>query len=235
GMLKPGFGSRALTSLTYAVILALLLLALLGTASRSSFIAAAVSFLGICWGVTFMYRRSLSQAAAGILVAAQMLIGLGSILVVVLFPTRFAGLLTADATVSLRQEALTQAVARLVEPHAITGVGYNAYQFVAREQSLVSNFSIQSRAGADNSLLTLWVTSGAIGLMLAGLAFTGAWVCMTHGQGPLVVWTAIGVLVAIFIHSQFVNSALYGHILLGVALLASSLYASKNFPPRYAH
>lgn len=218
---------------TYLACIALLILALLGTASRSSFIAAA-SFLGVCWVFVLAHRKKLSSTAAAAVLFCQIMIVLCATLVVALFPARFSGLITADATVKLRQESLQQVVMRLIEPNSITGVGYNAYQYAAQREGLIGNFSIHSRSGADSSIATLWVTSGAVGLLLCGLILTYTWVCVTQKQAAGILAASMAMFTAVLVHSQFVNSALYGHLILGSVMLIAMLY-THTYHKLYVH
>jgi O-antigen ligase len=218
----------------HLIYVGLTALALLLTASRSSFLAAA-GFLAVLYVAPWVYRRSLVVSARLTLITAQVAVVLALVAVVIIFPNRFAGLINADATVNLRAQALSATIRSIVEPNAIMGVGYNAYQFAAKQAGLVSDFSIHSRAGSDNSILTLWATTGAVGLFLGGLTFTWLMVIILKQspQQTFFAWALCATILAAFIHSQFVNSALYGHLLISIMLL--STYYLSSPPPQYDH
>lgn len=214
----------------YAFWGVVVLICLVLTASRSSFIAAVGSSLITLWmsgAAKYSVPTIHTQVARR---TSYLTILISFALLIVLFPQRFTGLITSDATVSLRSQALSASIRSVVEPHAIAGVGYNAYQFIAQREGLISSFSIHSRAGTDNSLLTLWATTGAIGLLLSGLIFTFVWHTLRsqskNYQAPL--WVFFASITALIIHSQFINSALYGHILIAVAFLLALTYSSTK-------
>ncbi|MEX1997372.1 MAG: O-antigen ligase family protein [Candidatus Andersenbacteria bacterium] len=134
---------------------------------------------------------------------------------------RVWGLVTYDPTVTLRLESVA-AVWPLAVAHAGTGVGYNAYQFAAAAAGLLDNFTIHSRAGADNSLLTLWVTTGIIGAALfilpwvaIGLIFVRRWL-LYRQPGSLAVAAS---LLAWMVQAQFINGLLYAHLLIVIIVL----------------
>lgn len=151
--------------------------------------------------------------------------------VVVLLGDRFIGIFDFDPTVALRQESLQAVWIRLVVPNPVIGVGYNAYQFAAQEEGLISSFAVHSRAGADNSYLTLWATTGMIGVILF-LApwvymiqrFTVAWIIQKHTHAL----AALLGIIALSIHAQFVNSFLYGHLLIALIVICSLALTYKQ-------
>ena len=206
-------------------------LALILTVSRSSFIAAAASSTIVLLGLSVaVYRKAASKAAPLALLWSETALLLLFMAVVFIFPSRFAGLVYADATVTLRAVALRQAVHKIIEPNAIVGVGYNTYQFAAKDAGMIENFTIHSRAGTDNSLLTLWATTGAIGLLMAGSAAAALlWILVAQTKNRLYILATCGsILIATAVHSQFVNSALYAHILASVALVIAWQYGQSQ-------
>ncbi len=228
----PFFGYKFIQTKQYwyAFSTALVLISLVLTASRSSFIAAAGSFL-LALGVSALtLRRPLSTHIRVALSATCLTLFISIIVLLFLFPQRFTGLITSDATVNLRAQALTQSVRYIVEPHALTGVGYNAYQFAAQDAGLISDFFIHSRSGADNSLLTLWATTGVIGIFLVGLIATLLWRIILTKQRHyfLPFWVFFTAITAILIHSQFINSALYAHVLISAVFIIALTYSSTT-------
>ena len=194
--------------------------ALVFTQSRSSFVALLVA--AALTGPLWIIGRRLSVAevvryvsGGGFFLVALVAAGL-------LLGDRFLNVVSYDPTVDLRAQSLRQVWSQLVEPHAFVGVGYNAYQFAALEAGLIGDFSIHSRAGADNSWLTIWVTTGVIGVVLFALP----WAYLLHGL--LTRWFKAGheaslagffSLLALFVHSQFVNSFLYSHLLIVLVVI----------------
>lgn len=198
----------------YAALTSTILVATLLTQSRSSFIAAISAWMAVViWATGTMRVRSHRVMT---MASANLFLFLLAILAGGLFPDRLLGLVTKDQTVTLRAEALQAVWHNLVEPNALTGVGYNAYQFIAQDAGVITDFAIHSRAGADNSLLTLWVTTGLIGLSLVGLLGTAvvqviAWRALS---GYAFALAAISAFASLAIHAQFVNSALYAHLII---------------------
>lgn len=173
-------------------------LALLLTQSRSSLLALIIT--GFLFS-PFFIRFRLSLLLSLVIFLAG---------VVLMFPQRVIGLLTWDETASLRLTSLASAW-QLVEAHPWLGVGYNAYQFAAAEAGQLHDFTLHSRAGADNTWLTLWVTTGLPGVILFALP----WLVVAR-RLPLAGNFS---LVALFIHSQFVNSFLYSHLLITLIII----------------
>src|SRR5581483_7493022 len=111
----------------------------------------------------------------------------------------------------------------IVARYAWIGSGYNLFQFVS---PVVNNFRIHSRAGADNSFLTLLITTGIPGLIMVagGLTVLGFELIRRWFQGgSLPALLSVGALLALCIDAQFVNSLLYSHLL--IALWCTVAYA----------
>jgi O-antigen ligase len=163
-----------------------------------------------------------------VVISIASLITIVGIVASLLLQGRLAGIITGDATTSLHLQSITDAFQQLAVPHTLIGVGYNAYQFAAANADLNSDFTIHSRAGSDNSWLNLWVTTGLIGIILFCLPYVyiSSQVISTarRYKNILIIAPLISLLLLI-IHSQAVNSLLYGHIQIVIAfLLANSLY-----------
>ncbi|MBI4022518.1 MAG: O-antigen ligase family protein [Candidatus Andersenbacteria bacterium] len=187
------------------------------TQSRSALLAlaAAIGIFSPLLLVRFILpARRVAAVSASLLIIGSFSFG-GYVL-----RERLAGLVQFDDTVALRARAL-QTIWPLAAEHAWLGVGYNAFQFAAQRAGLISRFTIHSRAGADNSLLTLWVTTGLPGLILflLPLAVSAQFLLRdavrSHSQSA----GALISLTALLIHSQFVNSLLYAHLLITLAII----------------
>jgi O-antigen ligase len=204
--------------------------ALLLTKSRSSLLALVSSLLAVSpFAVVYLSCRLTAARAA--VTASLLAFGVMFLLAgTVILGDRALGVLQFDATVQLRQEALKEAW-HLARQHAWLGVGYNAYQFAARDAGLIGDSSLHSRSGADSSLLTLWVTTGLPGVILFVLPwlyflqlFIRRWITHTH----LPSLTAAAGIIFLLIHSLFVNSFLYSHLLIIISFVVALVVTDKQ-------
>ena len=196
--------------------------ALLLTSSRSSWIAFAVACIVIV--SIALLTSSLHKSWKNALQIFFILFVLCAVLVTTVFSSRVTKLFTHDPTAMLRTQAYTQVWHRLVEPNIFFGVGYNAYQFSAKKVGLIEDFSIHSRAGSDNSIITLLVTTGIIGTFLFLLPIfigvywhTAQWILHRRKDSLLFIWSAS----ALVVHSQFENSLLYPHLLIQFLIISA--------------
>ena len=90
----------------------------------------------------------------------------------------------------------------------ILGVGFNTYRYA-------QNASAESHAGAgtDASLLLVLATTGIIGFIFYAKYLKYLW---KLGENDLVLSAS---LMAVFVHSFFLNSQFYPHVMLWIALL----------------
>ncbi|MEK7557292.1 MAG: O-antigen ligase family protein, partial [Patescibacteria group bacterium] len=205
------------------------LLALLLTQSRSSFLALGLTFLLLAPAFIWQLQRLPRRMGAGLAVSALTSAVLLIACVTALAPSRLAGLLIVDETAALRVESLAGALF-LSEQHPYFGVGYNAYQFAAAVEGLSSDFTIHSRAGADNSWLTLAVTTGVPGAVLFFLPWVGlvTFFLSRAFRGDTLALGAAGSLMALFLHSQVVNSFLYNHLLITLIVITTLCLSTKK-------
>lgn len=201
-------------------------LAFAATQSRSSLVAAlSVIFVFspfvILRASATARRSSLPKAVAAISVITLVLS-----LTVVKLGDRARGLFTFDPTVAVRQESLAN-LWSVAQEHLIIGVGYNAFQFF----SPTDNPALHSRAGADNSFLTLLITTGLPGVILFCLPWLVAarecgrrWL-RRDNAGAL---AALASLLFLTVHAQFINSWLYGHLLITIAIVTALAVASPQ-------
>lgn len=197
------------------------LLALLLTKSRSSLIALALTAL--IFSPLLSRKLASKPAAPAIALATAGLLVATSLVAIFFLGDRARGLLTVDITAQLRLESLQTALP-LASEHLLTGVGYNRYQFAAKAAGLIDNFSLHSRAGADNSLLTLLITTGLPGLLL----FLLPWAAITHQLIKKRAFPVIFSMTALLIHSQFVNSLLYSHLLIALIVVVALALSEKS-------
>ncbi len=151
-----------------------------------------------------------------------------------------------DPTASLRIESWRKSL-ELYDKYPILGIGYNTYRYRAAEEGIVDE-SYFSAGGSDSSLLTVLVTTGAVGF-LAFLWFLGSLFWQGFGPylrliqnpsalrasplirgekgGEIPLGFACGI-VAIFVHSFFVNSLLFPLILMPILAVGAVLGKSVD-------
>jgi O-antigen ligase len=214
------FKNQRATQIVRTLCLVAAAAAILLTKSRSTYIAGFVA-LGVC-GVIWLFSSSLSRgwkkmAISGVV---TLIVALG--LATVALQERATQVFLHDPTITLRLNAYQLVWDRLVEQNILFGVGYNAYQFAARDAGLISNFLIHSRSGSDSSILTLLVTTGVVGtvlflipLLIGSVWHAGRWFKERNYQSLIFIWATVFLLV----HSQFENSLLYPHLLIPYILI----------------
>lgn len=194
------------------------------TASRSVYIATlcALAVSGTLWLAISSIPKAWKKPMAYIGVNVLLVVILGA----AMLGERATKFFVNDPTVALRADAYEATWKHLVEEYAIVGAGYNAYQFAARDAGLISDFTMHSRSGSDSSMLTLFVTTGIIGvgLFFAPIVFgifwhAQKWLFIQQYSSLWFIWATVFLLV----HSQFANSLLYPHILLSYLIAAALL------------
>lgn len=202
------------------IALGIMALATLLTYSRSGYVGFVFGM-----GTVALFRsRALLYIGAIVLVA--------TILFVPRVQERVIGIRTVDETAQLRIVSYEHA-ATVITDHPWFGIGYNLYKYVQVRYGFLADTQEHSASGSDSSVLTVWVTTGFVGLaaylwlLLAMLR--EAW--QTWHQKTLSAdWRAFGLglfagLLGLFAHSQFVNGLQYPHlmeamwVLLGLAVI----------------
>jgi len=122
---------------------------------------------------------------------------------------------TLDPTSRLRLENWTEGL-EVVAENPILGTGYGTYAEVQWQEGNLTDQDAHSASGADSSLLTVWATTGTLGLIfflgfLATLA-TRLWYLR---RSPFALGVLAG-LGSIFVHSFFVNSLFFTLILAAI-------------------
>lgn len=128
---------------------------------------------------------------------------------------------TPDPTTKLRIESWHNTIS-LIEEKPILGHGYNTLRFVTYNRGIYASPQLHAAGGSDSSLLTIFATTGILGLaafvwMLARVikqCFLG-W--RNKKLTPYLNGYSLGMLGGIFallVHSVFVNSLLYPLILI---------------------
>lgn len=132
--------------------------------------------------------------------------------------TRIQGAIQVDVTASLRIQSWLDTLDD-IERNPIWGIGYNTIKY----QTIVPS-ELNSASGRDSSLLTLWLTGGIIGLalfvLIIGNSLLRAWQKISK-SGLERVWgvSIIAGLILILVHSMFVNSIFFPHILIFILFL----------------
>jgi O-antigen ligase len=199
-----------------------LVIGLILTQSRSSLLTFFMLAIFMAIMMFWRYQQNLKAIHIQFVTSLALLFVLTSLLLLpFLLRERLYQLGAQDPTVHLRVTAL-RAVWRLAEEHSWTGVGYNAYQFAAQKAGLISNFTIHSRAGADNSWLTLWVTTGLPGIILFLLPWSGSFLILLRRWLTQNNWAGLvgsASILGLGVHSQLINSFLYGHLLIVLMII----------------
>lgn len=177
------------------------LLAILLTDSRSGWLAVAVALI---WLAIKLNRRML------------LLILAGGLMLPILSPTvasRLSGLVNLDDTATARLVSWRTGWT-VVQESPLIGVGFNYFKPAAIAGGRLHLYYGQinlSASGSDSSLLTVWATTGLIGLVVFLLGILGlGWRAGPAGQAAL-----IGIL----IDSLFINSLLLGPIWFLLAII----------------
>lgn len=166
------------------------------TYSRASYLAFLVAFAWISW-----YKKSW-----------KLFVGIALLFVVTIFvlPTSPGGegvKLERTSTILARIDNWKNTIF-IFGKNPILGVGFNTYRY-AQGVNLVSH----SGAGADSSLLFVAATTGIIGL----LAYL--WYLRRLYTLNPVAYTLQATIVALLVHSLFLNSLFYPAVMLWIALL----------------
>ncbi len=133
---------------------------------------------------------------------------------------RVMGIITVDVTASLRIQNWLDTI-QDIEKKPILGIGYNTIKYQTIKES-----SLNSASGRDSSLLTLWLTGGIIGLgIFISMIFSKIldWI-QKFLETKLKIEKAmtlasISGIALILVHSMFVNSIFFPHILLFIIFL----------------
>lgn len=137
---------------------------------------------------------------------------------------RIQGALNLDETARLRivswQNALT-----VYRDYPLTGIGYNTYRYVQVTYGFQKDAAEHSAGGSDSSLLTILVTTGPVGLAaylwMLWASLSMAWSSFRRGATNLVRglgFGAVGALLSVIVHSFFLNSLLFPHMMEAIAV-----------------
>ncbi len=204
------------------LVVSVLFAALVLTFSRSSYAAFVASF-GI---LTFLRSKRLLLLIVAVMIA-----------VVAFVPRvqeRVVGAVNFDQTARLRLVSWQNALS-VARDYPMTGIGYNTYRYVQVTYGFVRDPAEHSAGGSDSSLLTIFVTTGPVGLAtylwLLWASFSIAWKAYRHGHSNLRRGLGLGVFagfVSVAVHSFFINSLLFPHMLEVMFLMLGMLVALEH-------
>lgn len=152
---------------------------------------------------------------------------------------RVIGIRTIDETAQLRLVSYRHA-ATVITDHPWFGVGYNLYKYVQVRYGFLKDTQEHSASGTDSSLLTVWVTTGVVGLAayiwLLLTLLREAWRTWRDRSLPP-LWQAFGLglfagFLGLFAHSQFVNGLQYPHIMQVMWLLVAMAIMVRQPEPQ---
>lgn len=204
-------------SFTWFIMQSILLVSIVLTHSRSSFVA----FVG---GLVVFVLCTRKFSLLGILVFAGIIYAL-----IPSYGVDTNRLLRSDSTLA-RIESYTKSVAAArIAP--IFGIGYNMLRFQAARERMLDADGIISRdaGGLNSSLMVVFVTTGIVGFSLFLYLLFHVVRIVLSIQG-IIASAIVSSLVAILLHSVFNNSMLYPWILLWVWIIVGSIekQASKR-------
>jgi len=211
-----GKGNKQLFTIGY-LLLAICYLAFLLTYSRSAYLAFLVGIGMISW-----VKRS----------GKFFLIVTGVFLVSLLLLPRPHGegaKLERESTISARFINYQQTW-QIIQKYPLLGVGFNLYRYEQRNQGwLGDKWQVShAAAGADNSFLFVWATTGTFGLVsylwLWWRMIKLAWRQRQQSWG-LILLSSSG---AVLIHSLFNNSLFYIWIMIWLWILSGMVEAEPR-------
>lgn len=188
--------------------IAIMLVATVLTFSRSAYVGLVV-VLGVLGIVR--YRAALFLGILGMIAV---------ILFVPRVQERVIGIRSIDETAQLRLVSYSNALL-VIQDHPVVGVGYNLYKYTQVKYNFLERTEEHSASGSDSSLLTIWVTTGMVGLLvyiwLLIAMLRELWKTW-HDKTLPKEWQGFGLgafagMLGLIAHSQFVNGLHYPHLM----------------------
>jgi len=194
--------------LTYIdiVLSALVLIAILLTYSRSSYLALFI-------GLIIIFKKKSVMYLLGICI----FLGIG----ILILPRTFGEgtKLLRTSTINSRFISWQQGLNLFVNK-PIFGYGFNTIRYIKRDVGLEQSkwLSSHSASGFENSFIFLLVTTGALG---TGLFFYWIWKLFKSNQAKSLIISSLGIIAA---HGMFANSWFYPWVILwmGIIMIAES-------------
>jgi len=222
---KPA--SREVFMYTFiALAVPIIFIAFILTYSRSSYVSF---FPAIILNIVLYIFIGSGKRKLVKLLLVSVAILLVSVAVVLVFPRaqeRIQGARNIDVTAKARIESWKQAW-QSIEDNYLIGVGYNTLRYTRS----IATSTLHSASGTDSSMLTVWLTTGIIGLLsylIIFLFILKESFLAFYNKNNSRITRALGLtlvtsIVALLIHSMFVNSLLYPHIMLSLWILVGLL------------
>ncbi|RJQ25095.1 O-antigen ligase family protein [Candidatus Parcubacteria bacterium] len=189
---------------------ALLIVSIILTYSRSAYLMLTVTVIVIG---TLNWKNINNRARlAGIFVSLTVMV-----VSAIFFPRaldRIVSGLSLDKTSMERVESW-QAGWKIVQEKPILGVGFNNVRLVKQQLNLFKTYTPDgghAGAGIDSSLLTVWATTGSLGLIVY-LSFGLGIARGLFKKGGLFSVMILGALAGLVVESQFINSLFYPPIM----------------------
>ena len=203
----------------YLGIAILLLFVLVFTYSRSSYLAL----------ITVMFVIGVAKAPK--LIILTLLFFLTSVLVSAHIRERIVGAATLDETAQARVESWQKALT-IFKNNFLFGTGFNTYRFV---QSKQGNFAYDnpqgghSGSGTDSSILLVAATTGIFGLSFFSLLIFSILQFSFHNlKTNYLKLASFSSILAILVHSQFVNSFFFPQIMLLIWFIVGINHVQNN-------
>jgi len=198
-------------------------LAIVLTYSRSGYLALAIIFLVLFLCSPLLDKDGVRRRFLWKFFFLGIIVAIATLLIFPRSYQRMQGAVEVDVTSQMRIDSWKD-TDDIIKKHPIFGVGFNALQWqwnIDRPD--------HAKSGSDSSLLTIWATTGILGLAAY------LWVFWSILAKQFRVFKSdcdisektfsIGVFAAvigILVHSMFVNSLLYPHIMLVIWVFVAS-------------
>lgn len=208
----------------FSIIFAIIVAALYLTYSRSAYLACGIGLLVI----TGMKSRKmlllalivLGIAAIGLAQIQARFLDLWESFQSIMDFDNFSSLFNPDATSRLRVESWQDAVA-VIKEHPWFGSGYNTFKYAQWHMGLVQDIEAHATTGSDSTLLTIFATTGVFGFIAYIWFYIKAIVDSIKNavhKKSLDLHQSYnlglaGGLIALLLHSTFVNTLLFPHVL----------------------
>lgn len=203
----------------YLAISVLLTIASVLTYSRSSYLALGTLMLVVGF------------AKAPKIIVLTILLFIALIITNVQARERIVGAITFDETAKARVESWQKALI-IFKDNILFGTGFNTYRFA---QSEYGNFTYDnpsgghSGAGSDSSLLLVAATTGLFGLSFFAILLVSILVLTSHAlKRSYLSLASFSSMLAILVHSQFVNSFFFPQIMLIIWFLIGLNHVQNN-------
>jgi putative inorganic carbon (hco3(-)) transporter len=225
-MLGIALFNKENNKLDYFLIM-VLLVALVLTLSRSAYLGLFFGFIVI----TLIKSRKL--LITGIFV---MLIG------ILLNPTVFDRIsqgIAIDDSAEKHIESWVDGI-HLIQSFPFLGIGYNMLPSIYDDLALVDEWDVNNRSGIENSLFTIGVTMGILGVVI----YIWLWLSVVikalknaqnEKMAPFLRGVNFGVfggLIAVFVCSIFVNTLFFSYIVIYMWFFASFVYLTPSLSER---